>query len=191
MSEDGRPLRLFFALTADGVQEPLAEVFSYLNKYPRVLKAVAPQNYHITLKFLGETSLDTYEKLRDDFTRLSLNIGPIGFKLQGLGGFPGEARTRIIWCGLITDPAGMRTIYESIENVSEKHGFKKEDKEFTPHFTLARTRRDRKLPNEIIRYLSENKNKLYGESHFRSIVLFKSELETQGAKYTALEEIRL
>jgi RNA 2',3'-cyclic 3'-phosphodiesterase len=191
MSEGGRPLRLFFALIADKVQEPLAEVYSYLNKFPHALKTVAPQNYHITLKFLGETGIDTYKKLRDDFARLTLKAGPIGFKLQGLGGFPDEKRARVIWCGLITDLTGVRTIYERIENVSEKHGFKKEGREFTPHYTLARTRRDRKLPNEIIRFLSENKHTFYGESHFRSIVLFKSELGTQGSRYTALEEVPL
>jgi 2'-5' RNA ligase len=190
MSEGG-PLRLFFALTADGVQEPLAEVFSYLSKFPRVLKTIGPQNYHITLKFLGETGFDTYKKLRDDFAGLALDIGPIGFKLRGLGGFPDEKRARVIWCGLIADPTRMRTIYRSIENLSENHGFKKEDRAFTPHFTLARTRREKKLPSEIVRYLSENNNTLYGESHFMSIVLFKSELGTQGAKYTALEEVRL
>ncbi len=184
-------LRLFFALTADGVEKPLAEVYSYLNQYHRVLKTVAPQNYHITLKFLGKTGLDIYAKLREDFAGLALRTGPIGFRLQGLGGFPDATRARVVWCGLIADPAPIQTIFESIEKMSEKHGFKKEDREFTPHFTLARVRRDKKLPHELVRYLSENNNTFYGESRFRSVALFKSELGTEGAKYTALEEIRL
>ncbi len=191
VSENEKSLRLFIALTADGVQKSLQEVYLYLNKYPDVLKTVSPRNYHITLKFLGETSLEKYKSLHEDFAHLIFDIGPIEFRLLGLGGFPDTKRARVIWCGLVADQAKVQMIYEKVEAMSEIHGFKKEDREFAPHFTLARTRRDKKLPDEIVQYLAKNKNTVYGESHFKSIVLFKSELGRKGPAYTPLGEISL
>jgi 2'-5' RNA ligase len=183
--------RLFFALVADGVQEPLAGVYAHLNKYTPILKTVAPANYHVTIKFLGDTNFETFKKLHGDFKNLSLNIPGISFKLQGLGGFPNAARARVIWCGIKTDVSGIQIIQQRIEEVSEKHGFGREDRGFAPHFTLARVRRDAKIPSDLSKYLSDNKDTLYGEARFCRIVLYRSDLKKAGAVYAALEEIRL
>lgn len=190
-SVNRRSQRLFFALVADGVQEPLQGVYAHLIKYPHLLKTVSPDNYHVTLKFLGETNSDTYTKLYDDFTRLSPGVRPVRFQLQGLGGFPDVKRARVIWCGLIADTADLRAIHECIESTSEKHGFKKENRAFTPHFTLARTRTDRKIPAEMAQYLADNRNTLYGEAVFDKIVLYRSEPGKNGPLYKELAVMRL
>jgi len=189
--EDRRSQRLFFALVADGVREPLEGVYEYLNNYPNLLKTVSPDNYHVTIKFLGETDRGTYTQLHDDFDRLSLDVGPVQFELRGLGGFPDEKRARVIWCGLIADTLVLRMIHECIESLSEKHGFKKENRAFTPHFTLARTRSDRKIPAEMAQYLAENKDSHYGEGVFNRVILYRSELGKPGPIYRELVVMRL
>ncbi|OHD67618.1 MAG: 2'-5' RNA ligase [Spirochaetes bacterium RBG_16_49_21] len=190
-AEPESTLRLFFALHADGVRKSLRDVHRYLNNFTQKIKTVSPDHYHITLKFLGETRYDIFEKLRDDFKNTSFEVPPLVFKLKGLGGFPDGRRAGVIWCGISGDEAGIGTVYRSIEALTEKHGFKKETRAFYPHFTLARTRKDERLPPELAHYLAENKDTFYGEVRFSRIVLFRSDLRRDGPVYTALAEMRL
>ncbi len=191
MNADPPFLRLFFALPADGVQEPLKDVYRNMKKFDLQLKTVSPDNLHITLKFLGNTRYDIYEKLRDDFIKISFDVPPLIFKLNGLGGFPNVRRVRVIWCGLMGDVTGVDSIHRGIEDLAEKHGFKKETRGFTPHITLARVRNDQRSPAELMQYLEANRDTLYGEVQFSRLVLFRSELRKGGPVYTAMAEKRL
>jgi 2'-5' RNA ligase len=190
MNADTSYLRLFFALPADGIQEPLDDVYRYIKKFDQV-KIVSPGNFHITLKFLGNTRYDIFEKLRDDFTRISFSVPPLIFNLNGLGGFPNVRRARVIWCGLMGNVTGVASINRDIEDLAERHGFKKETRGFAPHITLARVRNNERLPEDLIQYLEDNGDTLYGKVQFNRLVLFKSELRKGGPVYSAMSEKRL
>lgn len=186
-SETGM-LRLFFALPCYGVQDFLRPVHGRLNAFPRVLKTVTPENYHITLKFLGETKQEVFQLLRQDFQRLDINYTSLPYTLRGLGAFPDVRRARVFWCGLDVDGSIIRQIQDAIEGLCERYGFKKENRAFQPHLTLARTRRDMKIPASITEYIDANRETIFGESMFTRIVLFKSDLRREGPIYTPVAE---
>lgn len=188
MTNEAGMTRLFFALPAEGIRDFLLPVYGRLNDFTRVLKTVAPENYHITLKFLGETKTEIFQLLRQDFQRLVINSRAVPFALRGLGAFPDARRARVLWCGLDVDAGSISLIQNIIEELSEKHGFKKENRAFQPHLTLARTRKDMKIPTPLIDYVTSNKDAVFGESAFKRIVLFKSDLRRDGPVYTAMEE---
>jgi len=190
MNETGM-VRLFFALPCDFVQDFLRPVYERLNAFPRALKTVTPDNYHITLKFLGETKQETFRLLRQDFQRLDFDYAAVPYTLRGLGAFPDVRRARILWCGLDVDVGSASLIQNAVEGLCAKYGFKNENREFQPHLTLARTRKDMKIPASIAEYVAASKDTAFGESIFKRIVLFKSDLRRDGPEYTAMEERQL
>jgi len=183
--------RLFFALPAEGTRDLLLRVYGRLNTFPRALKTVAPENYHITLKFLGETKQKIFQLLRQDFQCFDIDSAAVPYTLRGLGAFPDAQRARVLWCGLDVDGGSICLIQNSIEELCVKYGFKKENRAFQPHLTLARTRKDMKIPASLVEYVTANRDTVFGESMFKRIVLYKSDLRRDGPVYTAMEERKL
>ena len=184
-------LRIFIALPADDAKERLRGVYETLNENVRHLKNVAPVNYHITLKFLGAMEPGAFSLLHDDFARLRSAAGPVDYTLRGLGAFPDTRRARVIWCGIDAERERIAALYEMIENLCGNHGFPRDDRAFTPHLTLARARRDARMPAKLADYLVKNRDTVYGSSRFDRLVLFKSDPGRDGPVYTAVSEVRL
>jgi len=191
MMNNSAMTRLFFAMPAEGMAEALRPVHDELAGYRRALKAVEPENYHITLKFLGETDRGALGRLAGDFRALHPDLGALPCTLRGLGAFPDIRRARVLWCGLDLDLVAMERVRLLIEDLSEKHGFAKEPRPFQPHLTLARVRKDMIVPAECAAYIAAHQDTVFGTSLFDRIVLFKSELRREGPRYTALEEKKL
>jgi 2'-5' RNA ligase len=189
MTPEGEMLRLFFALPLDEAATCLSGVREELGRFPRILRTVAPEHYHVTLKFLGDTHVETMRRIVEVF--LSLDLGPAGplpFAMEGLGAFPGLSSPRVIWCGLRLDAQALGMVRSPIEDLCGDHGFAAESRLFRPHLTLARLRRDAGAPGGLTEYLSSRRNARFGESVFNRIVLFRSDLDRKGPRYTVLAE---
>lgn len=184
-------LRLFFALPAEGIATTLRPVHDYFTAYSHVVKTVSPEQYHITVKFLGETSKNTGDQLLQDFSHLNIDIPPIDFTLQGLGAFPDIRKAKVLWCGIGANRNSLYNIMNAIDDICALHGFNKENKPFHPHFTLARIRKEQRIPPALADYISMNKDTVFGKSIFDRIVLFKSDLRREGPIYTPLGEKKL
>lgn len=100
-------------------------------------RLVPPQNWHFTLRFLGNTDArrrDTLiATLRD--TPLGRNF-PIHF--DGLGAFPRAKRARIIWLGVTDGARQLVSLAEVVESAVRRSGFGAEERPFKPHLTLTR-----------------------------------------------------
>jgi len=67
---------------------------------------------------------------------------------------------------------------------------RKEEREEIPHATLARVKSERnkeKMQETVKKFSSEN----FGEMAVDRIILYESELTSEGAKHTVVKEIRL
>lgn len=185
--------RLFIALplTANVANETSKELYDYMKKYDKELKVVAPENYHITLKFLGECSEKTTKKIEESFANISDTNKIIPFTLFGLGVFPDLKNPNVIWAGIKTDEALINKLNQNVENFSSGFGFKKEKNKFIPHLTLARIHKGKKLNENIRQYIVENKELFFFESSFNKLVLFSSTLTKEGPIYSELKAIHL
>ena len=65
----------------------LNTTFDYLCKYKPVLKVVPPQNYHITLKFLGNCDDNLANTIENQFTEIPVTKGEILFSKSITSGF--------------------------------------------------------------------------------------------------------
>jgi RNA 2',3'-cyclic 3'-phosphodiesterase len=185
--------RIFIALpfNADIINDRVKDLYNYLNIF-KELKVVSPENYHITLKFLGDCSEKQTNKITENLNDNIIDLKKIiPFSLFGLGVFPDLKNPNVIWAGIRTDESSINKLNQSIENFASNFGIKKEKNKFTPHLTLARVRKGTKINQNIRQYLVENKELFFFESAFKRLVLFSSTLTKEGPVYTELQSIQL
>jgi len=95
------------------------------------------ENFHITLRFIGEQSQDKVPALKQAIEKTAAS--GISFKLQTdtIGFFP-KGNKKVIWMGITNEKALLEKLFLSLELELEKIGIKKEEKPFNPHITLVR-----------------------------------------------------
>jgi 2'-5' RNA ligase len=185
-------IRLFIALPLeDDALPPLRGIHAAIGSWESLLKVVPPENYHLTLKFLGNCDDGLARSIESGFGSLTIGSGRIAFTLRGIGTFPSIRRASVLWCGLETDREAVQAVYGEIEKFASAFGFKEEKRGFVPHLTLARVRKGRKLSGEIVEYIERNRETVFGESSLRRVVLFSSQLTPQGPVYTGLADREL
>ncbi len=98
-------------------------------------KWVDPGNFHLTLRFIGETGETVAADIDDALARLRAR----GFTLQlaGTGVFGGADKPRSLWVGVERSPE-LVTLHDKIEQALLRVGLAPEPRKFSPHITLAR-----------------------------------------------------
>jgi len=186
-----KPRRLFIALPVDSTAvHALTGVTGFLNENGSSLKIVPPDNYHLTLKFFGSLEPEICSSITDAFISMK-SLKKIKYEIKGLGVFPAMDNPSVIWAGLECDKQPLNEFLQSIEDFSSSFGFLPEKREFIPHLTLARVKKDRIVKNELKRLIQEEKNTLFSSSIFDELVLFESILKPEGAEYRKIEGIKL
>jgi 2'-5' RNA ligase len=102
---------------------------------------VPPQQMHLTLKFLGNVADAEIPEICSVVSRAAAEIEPFEIICRGLGGFPSSAQARTLWIGIEQGHAELCELQAAIDNaLSNKLGFAKEQKSFTPHLTIGRVK---------------------------------------------------
>jgi RNA 2',3'-cyclic 3'-phosphodiesterase len=153
------------------------------------IRWVGPENLHLTLKFLGETSDNQLKsiirKLDSTCSLFSMQTG----KLTGLNAFSNQGNPSVLFSKLRNLP-GLESMADAIDQGMEEAGFTPEQRKFRPHLTLAR-----------IQGIKEKRNfrdliGLYKETDIQDvwvqkIVLFESILQPGGPMYKPLKTFEL
>ncbi|ABW67072.1 2'-5' RNA ligase [Desulfosudis oleivorans Hxd3] len=102
---------------------------------------VAPQNIHLTVKFLGEISPEAVQKALAAAEQAVKGISPMQIRAQGIGVFPDMNRPRVLWAGLSGDLRSLVDFHGILDENLFSAGFGKEKRRFTAHVTLGRIKR--------------------------------------------------
>lgn len=147
------------------------------------MRWVRPENLHVTLKFIGET---TPEKLEAIGAALSAvhSAQPVELRFRGLGFFPNEKRARVLFVG-IEAPPSLPAIAGDVDLNLEKIGFRRESQPFTPHLTLARLDPPG-IAQELHAAVQGGAAREFGVLHTGEFHLIESKLKPSGAEYTTL-----
>jgi 2'-5' RNA ligase len=144
-------------------------------------KWIAPEDMHITLRFLG----DVDQRTGDEFADLIAAIAeePFEVAIKGLGSFGGRA-PRAIWAGVEHDGA-IERLARAHERAARLAGLGAEAREFTAHVTLARLKSAR--PEPVARFLEEQGDFAPMRFEVSRVVLFSARPGSGGGPY-AVEE---
>ena len=150
----------------------------------------APDNLHITLKFLGDVDEHGASRLQSALPPAAAAHRPFLLRLAGTGAFPNFARPRVVWIG-VTDPHPLSALAEDVEQACALLGFERDARAFTGHVTLGRVRRP--LPRDAARSLEAAARQVPNEyvTTVQSAELMRSELSPRGSRYTVVASLPL
>jgi RNA 2',3'-cyclic 3'-phosphodiesterase len=148
---------------------------------------VPVKNIHLTLRFLGDTTPQQIETVKQSTRVLAQQYSPFEINVEGSGVFPNFKHPRVIWVAT-KSPDSLFQLQAAIENNCRQIGFASETRPFSPHLTLGRV-----SPNagnqeieKLIKTLSEVKVGHLGQCKIERITFFKSDLNPSGAVYSPL-----
>jgi RNA 2',3'-cyclic 3'-phosphodiesterase len=142
------------------------------------------ENIHLTLKFLGNVSVDTIPVISNAASRAVKNFSSFQIGIGATGVFPKPSRAQVLWIG-VTDPSGkLLALQQRLEDEFAVEGFAKEDRAFRPHLTIARLRK----PEGARRLAGAHLEIEFSptEITLSELIIFRSELSSKGSKYTPI-----
>lgn len=184
MSEQIRSF-IAFDMESDEVLNKLSAVQKLLIETGADLKTVAPQNIHITIRFLGNISPSMAEKIYE--TMQKVQFSPFVVQLCGLGVFPSLNYPRVVWVGMTQGAEQLKSVFSQLEPEIQKLGFPRDAYGFSPHLTIARVRsgRNKQLLAELV---TKKANYDFGTINADCLRLKKSQLSPKGPTYSTLKE---
>jgi len=187
-------MRAFIAIELpEDIRKALAQLQDKLKSCGADVKWVEPNNIHLTLKFLGEIDEAQLNKITSIMQNVSATVYPFPATISAIGAFPRINSPRVIWIGIDKGDNEIKTIAKLLENEIKNVGIPAEDKPFSSHITIARTKSSFNL-EKLVKELKtiENDFGLRGrEFKVTKITLFKSSLTPKGPIYEILKEADL
>lgn len=166
----------------------MREVLSALAKIGPPVKAVRPENLHVTLQFLGEMEEDLFDLLTDAMAEAVGETPAFEMTLMGLGAFPNVRRPNVVWVGAAGDAllggivARLRTALQAVDiNVDER--------DWKTHVTVARV--NHRPPAELAQVIERYADVTFGVQRVERLVLMTSDLQPAGPVYEVAREVGL
>ncbi|MFN2368556.1 MAG: RNA 2',3'-cyclic phosphodiesterase [Desulfurivibrionaceae bacterium] len=128
-------MRLFIAI--DPPSEQRERIGSLHAGLPGV-RWTAPEQIHLTLRFIGETDEMLFRQISANLA--TIRTEPLNLKIRGIGQFPPRRPARILWLGLAPNEQLLQ-LRNRIETTLVQSGLESEDQQFAPHITIARFRK--------------------------------------------------
>jgi 2'-5' RNA ligase len=187
-------MRTFIAINLSReIKDYLCRLQEKLKLAQADVKWVRPENIHLTLKFLGEIDDKTKENVTKLMEDISKDKTPFYLNIASIGAFPRITSPRVIWVGIDKGDVKVKEIAKELEEKLSGIGIPVEDKPFSSHITIGRTRssKNRKaLVNNLIALKDTAKEEI-PELYVDKITLFKSTLAPKGPIYEVLKEAPL
>jgi 2'-5' RNA ligase len=183
-------IRSFIAIElSSGAKEEVSRVLEELKKAKADVKWVKPNAVHLTLKFLGYVPEEKIPKIKECLEEVCRNFSPFDIALGGIGTFPFWTRPKVLWIGIGEGKEKVKSLAKEIEKVMTPEGFEKSSLGFKAHITAGRIK-----PPGKIKHLQKISNDIQIEqiaSHIDKVILYKSDLTSEGAIHTPLAKIKL
>jgi RNA 2',3'-cyclic 3'-phosphodiesterase len=209
-------MRIFIALDIPG--EIRAALSAYMDRARTLVpeaRWARVEGLHVTLKFIGEVSDARVEEIKSALA--SVKAEPFTVRFAGAGFFPNAKSARVFWAGVEGgDP--LPRLAASIDSALAKLGFTKEDKPYHPHLTLARAGNHPlrelqalitdppplphhaqnprasgapPLPHHAQKPRASGAPPQFGTMTAREFLLYRSQPQKGGSRYTRLERFKL
>lgn len=149
------------------------------------VRMIPPANWHLTLRFLGDTGPAAAEAVRLEMSAAPLGE-PFAIELGALGAFPAARRARVVWIGVSRGAERLTELAGAVESAARRAGFPAERRPFAPHLTLGRLREPRDL-----RPVLEQSRAAAVQVQVAEVTLFRSALGAGGALYEVLRRYPL
>jgi 2'-5' RNA ligase len=153
------------------------------------VKWVETENMHLTLSFLGNTSLEQVKQIVLRVKEITSFYKAFPTRLKGLGAFKNVHNPQVLWIGIEADPT-LELIYGDIQKVVDELGFDIESRPFKPHLTLGRVK-SCSNDNNLKELFQKVAGKIDETFISNTIVYYESTLTPAGPVYKPISVFQL
>lgn len=176
---------LAFDLDNEDVKKKLTDVQRLVLATGGDVKLVEPANIHITIRFLGDVTLNMADKVFEEMKKIQFK--PFNVKISNLGVFPNLNSPRVVWAGITEGASQLKSIVSQLEPNLQRLGFSPDPKGFSPHITIGRVRSAQNKP-QLLDFIQKNAKYDFGGIKAQGLRLKRSQLTPQGPIYSTLKE---
>lgn len=149
---------------------------------------IPPENWHVTLYFLGDTPSEAIPILEQAIDQAFSNFGKFDAEISGLGVFPNQRNPKVMWFG-VDNLNPMLPAWQKLGESLRAQGFEFDQKPFKPHLTVARIRNINNL--QAIREIQDIYSGVcFDKVVIDRVVLFESILSQTGPVYKPLSTLK-
>ena len=142
----------------------------------------ASEDYHVTLKFLGDVAKDRQPRLISAGNSVVAAMSPFTLTLAPPGAFPENRSKRIFWMGVLRSEE-INDLAGKMDNACHALGYLREQRLYTPHITVARLGRGKGRESDgCIPRVDERLFPIWQADHFVLMQTLPPESRANGAK---------
>ena len=138
---------------------------------------IDPENYHMTLRFIGDVDDTTAHEVASMLGRVKR--GAFDLHMQGLTSFGGKKPRAVV--ASVSPAQALLDVQAEQERLMQRIGLEPEGRKFTPHVTLARLRES--SSHDVAEYLSSRGYFRTSPFKVERFVLFSSRASVGGGPY--------
>ncbi len=139
---------------------------------------VPPENYHLTLRFIGEVA--PFEAEEIDHSLAVLRGSRFALTLAGIGTFAKGGRDTQLWAAVAPNP-NLQHLRGKVEQAVQRAGLEPERRRFIPHVTLARL--DNAIPAKLAAFVQTHNLFRAEPVEIDHFCLFSSRLGKEASVY--------
>lgn len=177
-------IRLFVALD---LPETVRERLALLQAGVPGARWTPPENFHVTLRFLGEVDEPAAEDV--DAALRRVEAPSFDLALDGVGHFGTARKPQTLWAD-VDRSEPLRFLHDKVDRASVAAGLPPDDRKFHPHVTLGRLNAAART-DRVGRWLEDNALFRSQPIPIAAFTLYRSHLGSNGPAYEVLAEYPL
>ncbi len=148
------------------------------------LRWVPEQNFHLTLRFLGDTAQDKVSGISQVLDEVATKTKPFILTTSGTGFFGKRGKPSVFWIGFHKNEM-LQKLAQEVAASMEIIGFERDGKAFKAHLTLARMKylHDEENFRELAEEFSDE---LFLSEQMNAITFYQSILHSSGPEYKVI-----
>ena len=169
-----------------------AKLIKRLKPFDDSIKWVPLENFHLTLKFLGDVDNTEVHAVCLRLRQIAQDYEPFELSFGAPNSLPNLQRPRVIVVDVDDATGNLVQMVGELESEMADMGFKPEPRDYRPHLTLGRTRgQSRRANPAIIDEIQTLQRTELGLSIVDEIQLMASFLDKGGPTYQVMDSIEL
>ena len=145
---------------------------------------IEPENFHITLWFLGEVHDERVAAVTRALDR-PFDEEPFDSSFARLGAFPPRGAPRVLWIGVAEGQRALQSLHQQLTDRLTPLGFRGEERAYSAHLTIGRVKDVPRRCVPAIRAAIEEQDAAIGSCPIERVTLFRSRLSPHCARYEA------
>jgi len=151
------------------------------------IRWVGPEQFHLTLRFLGNVAAERLENLASVFHQACAQSRPMRLRAEGIGFFPRPHAPRVVWAGIRGDVPALGEFQRRIEAAVQPFSAEPGQERFHAHITLGRIKSITRAELDTLSATAGGMSTaLFGEWTAAEVQLIRSQLSPNGARYSVV-----